>query len=105
MNKWYGIVGYVETEEVEPDVWDEKQTERYYYGELVRNSGKFQTSGNVNDDRSVSAEISIISDPYANQHFHSIRYVEFMGTKWEVTNAEPKYPRIILTLGGGVYNG
>ena len=105
MNKWYGIVGYVETVETEPGVHTEEKTERFYYGELVRNSGKFQTSGNVNDDRMVSAEISILADPYANQHFYSIRYVEFAGAKWEVTNAEPKHPRIILTLGGGLYNG
>ena len=105
MNKWYGKVGYVETVETEPGVWTENREERNYYGDLVRNSGKFQTSGGVNDDRSVSAEISIVADPYAERHFHSIRYVEFMGEKWEVTNAEPKRPRIILTLGGGLYNG
>lgn len=105
MNKWYGKVGYVETAETEPGVWVEQTTECNYYGELVRNSGKFQTSGGVNDDRTVYAELSIVADPYANNHFHSIRYVEFMGTKWEVTNVEPRYPRLILTLGGGIYNG
>lgn len=105
MNKWYGTVGYVETVEHSPGIHVEETTERSYYGDLVRNNGKFQTSGNVNDDRAVSVEISIVSDPYADQHFHSIRYVEFMGTKWEVSNVEPKRPRLILTLGGGVYNG
>ena len=105
MNKWYGKVGYVETVEVEPGIWEETETVRIYYGDLVRNSSKFQTSGGVNDDRDISVEISIVADPYAERHFHSIRYVEFMGEKWEVSNAEPKRPRIILTLGGGLYNG
>lgn len=104
MNRWYGKVGYVETAEVEPGVWEEQETERYYYGELTRNSSKFQTSGGVNDDRDVSAEISIIADPYIDLHFNSIRYVEFMGVKWKVNTVEPKYPRLILSL-GGEYNG
>ena len=104
MNKWYGKVGYVETAEVEPGIWEEQEAERYYYGELTRNSSKFQTSGGVNDDRDVSAEISIIADPYIDLHFNSIRYVEFMGVKWKVNTVEPKYPRLILSL-GGEYNG
>lgn len=104
MNRWYGKVGYVETAEVEPGTWEEQEAERYYYGELVRNSSKFQTSGGVNDDRDVSVELSIIADPYLDLHFNSIRYVEFMGVKWKVNTVEPKYPRLILSL-GGEYNG
>jgi hypothetical protein len=30
-------------------------------------------------------------------------YVEFMGTKWKITNVEVQYPRLILSV-GGVYN-
>lgn len=104
MNKWYGKVGYVETAEVEPGIWEEQETERYYYGELVRNSSKFQTSGGVNDDRDVSVELSIMADPYLDLHFNSIRYVEFSGVKWKVNTVEPKRPRLILSL-GGEYNG
>ena len=28
MNKWYGKVGYVETVEVEPGIWEEQETVR-----------------------------------------------------------------------------
>ena len=104
MNKWYGVVGYVETTETEPGTWEEQETVRSYYGELVRNSSKFQTSGGVNDDRDVSVELSIIADPYADLHFRSIRYVEFGGVKWKVNTVEPRRPRLILAL-GGEYNG
>lgn len=104
MNKWYGKVGYVETVEVEPGIWEEQETVRSYYGDLVRNSSKFQTSGGVNDDRDVSVEISIVADPYANLHFRSIRYVEFGGVNWKVNTVEPRRPRLILAL-GGEYNG
>lgn len=104
MNKWYGKVGYVETVEVDPGRWEEQETVRQYYGELVKKSSKFRTSGNVNDDRDVSVELSIVADSYGDLHFHSIRYVEFGGVKWKVNTVEPKRPRLILSL-GGEYNG
>ena len=104
MNKWYGKVGYVETYEVEPGVWDENETVREYYGELVKNSSRFLVSGDVNDDRDITVELSIVADPYADLHFHDIRYIEFDGVKWKVNTVEPKRPRLILSL-GGVYNG
>ena len=104
MNKWYGEVGYIETVEVEPGVWEKQETVRPYYGELVRNISKFQTSGDVNDNRDVSVELSIVADPYADLHFRSIRYVEFGGVNWKVNSVEPKRPRLILSL-GGEYNG
>lgn len=104
MAKFYGNVGYIETVEVKPGVWKEQVVERPYYGDLTRNTSRFQPSGGVNDNISVNNNISILADPYANENFQYMRYVEFMGTKWKITNAEVQYPRIILTL-GGVYNG
>lgn len=58
----------------------------------------------MNDDINVSNEISILADPYANQNFHAMRYVEFMGAKWKISGVEVQYPRLILSV-GGVYNG
>ena len=102
-NKWYGNVGYAISEETEPGIWEEKVVERSYYGDIVRNTCKFQIS-NVNDNVDISNEISIVADPFAYDNFHAIRYVEFMGTNWNVNSVEPKYPRLILSI-GGVYNG
>lgn len=104
MAKWYGAIGYAEMVETVPGVYEEQIKTRYYYGELVRNTRRLQTANQLNDNINVANEISIISDPYATQNFHSMRYVEFMGTKWKVSNVEVQYPKLILTL-GGVYNG
>lgn len=104
MAKYYGAIGYCVTEETAPGVWREKITERKYTVDLTRNTGRYQSSGGTNDDLNISNEISIIADPFAYENFHSIRYAEFMNAKWKVTNAEVRYPRIILTV-GGVYNG
>lgn len=103
MAKFYGEIGYVETTETEPGIWVENIVKRNYYGDLIRNTRSLVSSGNVNDNINISNEISILADPYANEHFHSMRYVEFMGAKWKITNVEVKYPRLILTI-GGLYN-
>ena len=104
MAKFCGNIGYIKTVEVEPGIWDEEKIERMYYGDLIRDTSRFQSSGGVNDDITLGNNISIVADPYANENFRYIRYAEFMGAKWKVTNAEIQYPRILLTI-GGVYNG
>lgn len=105
MAKWYGGIGYaMNNKEISPGIWKEEITERNYYGEVIRNSRRLQTTDQLNDNINVSNEISIVSDPFANENFHSIRYVEFMGAKWKITNIEVQYPRLLLTI-GGVYNG
>ena len=102
--KWYGPIGYAEQVETTPGVWKDQVTERMYAGELQRNTRSLQSSGTLNDNINVANEISIVADPYAYQHFHSMKYVGFMGTKWKISNVEVQYPRLILTV-GGVYNG
>ena len=102
--KWHGVIGFADTIEEEPGIWTEDIFEHAYYGDVIRNTRSLQSSGQVNDDVNVSNLISIIADPYAMKTFHSIRYIEFMDTKWKVTNVEVQYPRLILTI-GGVYNG
>lgn len=104
MAKWYGVIGYEETLETRPGVWMNQITERNYYGDVIRNSRRLQTANQLNDNINISNEISIVADPYANQNFHAMRYVEFMGAKWKIENITVQYPRLILSL-GGVYNG
>lgn len=103
MAKFYGLIGFAESVETRPGVWKDEIVERPYDGDLIRNTRRLQPSDNLNDNINVSNEISILADPYANENFHSMRYVEFMGSKWKVTNVEVLYPRLILTV-GGVYN-
>ena len=103
MAKFYGNIGYIKTVEIEPGLWEEQVIEHSYYGDITRNTSRFQSSGGVNDDINISNVISIVADPFANENFQHMRYVEFMGTKWKITDVEVKYPRLILTV-GGVYN-
>lgn len=105
MAKYYGVVGYAETVEVRPGVWQDQVTERKYSGDVLKNTNRwYGSSDSTNDNLSISNQLSILADPYAYQNFHSIKYAEFMGSNWKVTNVEVRYPRLILTL-GGAYNG
>lgn len=104
MAKFFGVIGFNEgTVETSPGVWEQQVVERQYYGDLIRNSRRLQSTDQLNDDINISNEISIVADPYANANFHSMLYVEFMGAKWKITNVEVQYPRLKLTL-GGVWN-
>ena len=105
MAKFYGIVGYANASEARPGVYKDEFIERTYSGNLLRNSSRWTSSSDSTiDELNISNQISILADPYANENFHSMKYVEFMGTRWKITNVEVQYPRLILTV-GGVYNG
>jgi hypothetical protein len=104
MARFHGKVGYGETVETSPGVWDDVITERSYFGDVLRNSRRLREGESVNDDLSVNNSISIVADAYANDHFFAIRYVQWMGSLWKVSDVEVQRPRLILRL-GGVYNG
>ncbi len=104
MAKYYGSVGFAETTETRPGIYTETIVERDYSGDLLQNIRNLQTSDSVNDDINVANKISIVSDPYADQNFHTMRYIRFMGAKWKISRVEVQRPRLILTI-GGLYNG
>jgi hypothetical protein len=104
MAKFYGRVGYGETLETNPGVWEDTIVEHSYYGDVLRNSRQLRDGENLNKDLSVQNTISIVADAYANDHFFAIRYVEWAGTLWTVDTVEVQSPRLLLRL-GEVYNG
>lgn len=105
MGKFYGKVGFLRTVE-EPEgssIWKEKRDEIYYYGDIVRNARRWATADKLNDDLTVNNQISIIADSFAYKNLGAMKYVEFMGAKWKITDVELQYPRLIISV-GGVYN-
>ena len=108
MAKFYGIVGYGITEKVDdeehPGIWRPHIVDRAYYGDTINLGSRWQSANKVNDDLTITNQFSILADPFAYDHYSSIRYVEHMGVKWKVTAITVERPRIILTV-GGVYNG
>lgn len=104
MAKYHGRIGYGETVESAPGVWVDTIVEHSYYGDVIRNTRKLTDGENLNKDLTVGNSISIVADAYANEHFFAIRYVEWAGTLWTVSDVEVQAPRLLLRL-GEVYNG
>lgn len=104
MAKWFGKIGYAETVETEPGIWEEQITEREYFGDIISDRWKRQNSGDINDNINLANVISIIADPFAYDNCSKIIYAEYLGSKWKISDIDPQRPRLLLTL-GGVYNG
>lgn len=104
MAKFSGMIGFAESVEIEPGIYEEQITERFYTGDELKIARRLQNSSSVNDNIVISNQISIVADPYATQNFHTIRYAVRMGVKWKVESIDVQRPRLIMSL-GGVYNG
>lgn len=104
MARFYGRIGYGESVETAPGVWTDVITEHSYYGDVVRTQRNLREGENLNFDLNVQNSISIVADAYANDHFFAIRYVEWAGVLWTVSDVEVQSPRLLLRI-GEVYNG
>ena len=100
-NKWHGVIGFIETKETAPGIWSPIETERKYYGDIIRNTNRWTASSDsTNDDFNINNQISVVADSFAYQNFNTMHYIEFMGTKWKISSIEVQYPRLILSIGG-----
>lgn len=107
MPKFYDAVGYAESREGTGDregIMEDVVIERRYFGDVLRNTRKWESGSDILDNFRVNNQISVMADDYAYEHFYAIKYVKWMGTYWTVTNIEVQRPRLLLTI-GGVYNG
>lgn len=104
MAKFFGEIGYGESVEISPGVWEDVIVELPYFGDVIRNIRQMREGESVNDDLSVNNSISIVADAYANEHFFAIRYIRWAGALWKVADVEVQSPRLLLRL-GGVYHG
>lgn len=103
--RFYGEVGFsIGSKETAPGVWTNEIVARNYYGDILKNSRKWNTTDKLNDNLTITNKVSILADEFAFHHYGAMRYVDIHGTKWTVTDIELERPRMTLTL-GGVYNG
>jgi hypothetical protein len=108
MARFYGAVGFdhgYHEKPNDPSVYDpDRMVERYYFGDVVKHTRKWENDEGKNDDLNITNRISIVADDYTVQHCSAIRYVKWAGACWKVVSMDVERPRIILTL-GGVWNG
>lgn len=102
--KFHGKIGFMYTKETTPSVYEEVVEEKLYSGEHISTySASWKSGSKLNDDKTISTKISILADPFAQEHFNDIRYVEWIEKTWKVSNVEVQFPRLILTV-GDLYN-
>ena len=99
--KYHGNVGYFETIEKKPGLYEEEIVFHEVKGDVLKNAKRNTTTNSVNQTITVSNQISIVADPYARDHFFNIRCIEWQGALWSVTEVDASQPpRLILSLGG-----
>lgn len=108
--KYYGRIAYSYHDETESGIYEEGYHEQYYYGDVEQIGRRLENQSQINDDIKANVSISVLADADLNNHFGSIRWVEFMGQKWKAETVNVKPPRLNITLGalyheGGVNNG
>ena len=100
MARLHTNIGFTDTVETTPGVWEDVVIERPYYGDIIRNARRITLTDKINSDVSISNEFSIVADGYATDNIFHMRYIWFKGAKWRITDVQVEYPRIILTVGG-----
>lgn len=107
--KWSGKIGFYVDEEVIKDgigtgIWKPQIVERSYTGNIVRDyRSQENTNDKVNEDVTISNNISVILDRYLDSHICDIKYITFKGVKWKVKGFTINHPRIDISI-GGIYN-
>lgn len=104
MAKYYGHVGFRESVEVRPGVYDVAIKEIPYFGDVLQSFRRLRDLENVNPTLHIGNRISVLSDAYFNTHVNDILYITWAGARWTVNAVEVKPPRIIMSM-GEAYNG
>jgi hypothetical protein len=104
MAKFFGELGYGHKVETAPGVWQETIIEKQYFGDILQNTRRLAEDNKVNFDITLTNNLSVVADAYANENYFAIRYARWNGALWVVTSVQVQRPRLILEL-GGVYNG
>ena len=108
--KWHGMIGFETQVEVSDDprkatVWKPQIIPRQYYGEVQRLIKREGSGDKVNNDISFNNQFSVISDLYAQHNAYNMKWIEWMGRKWHITEITIEYPRITINIGGEYFDG
>lgn len=108
--RWHGNIGFETQVEVSNDprkatVWKPQIVQKHYYGEVQRLIKREGSGDKVNNDISFNNQFSIISDLYAQNNAYNMKWIEWMGRKWHITEITIEYPRITINIGGEYFDG
>lgn len=104
MNRFYGRIGFVKTEELSPGKFGEKVEERKYYGEFLSSGYDRDYNQAIIPNINLNNRISLLTDQYAFENAEYIAYIVIAKTKWAVRGILFEGRRCICTL-KGIYQG
>lgn len=106
MARFSGMVGYVLNvpDPLYPSVFVDEVVERKRFGDIIKESSKWQPNQNLNDDIEVTNRVSLVSDKFSLENLGYMKYITLYGQRWSIRSVTIEHPRIIVTL-GGLYNG
>lgn len=104
MAKFHGSLGFAEVVEQVPGVHVNQITVRPCKGDILRNYQRYERVETLNSNLILNNRFSVVGDSYTFDNIDALRYLEYLGVKWSISNIEIERPRLILTV-GGVYNG
>lgn len=99
MSKFFGMIGFVQTRETEPGIWEQKVEERLFSGDITQTSASWNDAQRINGDLELNHTLSLVCDNYLTQNMFALRYVNYLGRRWSVRSIEVRSPRMILVLG------
>lgn len=102
--KYVGKIGFERQIETDPGIWVSRVEERTYFGDVIRNTRRYQDSDKMNDDLRISNQISVLADSFCLENAMCMKYITWMCQRFKIDSLDVNYPRIIITL-GGVWNG
>lgn len=100
MTKYYDQIGFVDTVETVPGVFEEDVVLRHYSGDVEHNIHRYRGAEVIHDDVVIGNRVSIIADDYAMNNFFKIKFLCWRGAQWKVQSIEVVPPRILLRMGG-----
>jgi len=104
MAKFYGAIGFIDTVESKPGVFETVSEERPVQGDILRDNRRWESSDHLNDDITINNRFEFVADDYMYEHYSLMRYLVWNGTKWKISGQEIRRPRIIINV-RGVWNG
>ena len=102
MARYSGLLGFYQTVEMAPGVWEDKITEHHCTGSIDHISRRYGEKDSIDRDITVTMAVSMIMNQ--NFDYSKVRYITYNGVRWAVNTIEFKRPRVTLHF-GGIWNG
>ena len=104
MARFYGAIGFGDTVETRPGIWEDVIVEQKFYGDVLRNDANSDSADRIVPDFHFSNRISIVAGHDALKRRKQMRYIRFEDENWLINSIEIQGRRLIIGL-GEVYNG